>query len=250
MGVEIRLKMAFVVNSVLAYGVDPVLEKEFASFALQVMKIHPLNQTFSMILQTFSPTLHNLSMRHTRASYVKMILTTVIIVHYGPRLSMSRNRAAIKTLVIIIIYKIRRVFHNNIFAVKTVGDLMEIFNTSIYHQHPKEMSVQELLLQEKLHKALQAICEKLLQQKHASNIDQTPLQELTRLTPTYDMLAIPWNTIGGFDVEGNQGLKLIYQELVMIQGPGLKIVERLKGLESSSHRYKHRNDHTVKIHLV
>nr|GEU39747.1 hypothetical protein [Tanacetum cinerariifolium] len=51
--------MAFVVNSVLANGVDLVLEKEFASFVLQVMKIHPLNQTLSMILQTFSPTLHN-----------------------------------------------------------------------------------------------------------------------------------------------------------------------------------------------
>nr|GEX99883.1 hypothetical protein [Tanacetum cinerariifolium] len=31
--------MAFVVNSVLAYGVDPVLEKEFASFALQAANL-------------------------------------------------------------------------------------------------------------------------------------------------------------------------------------------------------------------
>nr|GEW84604.1 hypothetical protein [Tanacetum cinerariifolium] len=30
--------MAFVVSSVLAYGVDPVIEKEFASFALQLLK--------------------------------------------------------------------------------------------------------------------------------------------------------------------------------------------------------------------
>ncbi|GJT19605.1 hypothetical protein Tco_0878311 [Tanacetum coccineum] len=51
-------------------------------------------------------------------------------------------------------------------------------------------------------------------------------------------LAILRSIIGGFDVEGNQGLKLIDQELVMIQGPGLKIEERLKGLESSSHHYK------------
>nr|GEU55729.1 putative reverse transcriptase domain-containing protein [Tanacetum cinerariifolium] len=53
--------MAFVVNSVLAYGVALVLEKEFASFALQVMKSHPLMiriRTLSMILQTSSPTLH------------------------------------------------------------------------------------------------------------------------------------------------------------------------------------------------
>nr|GEY20759.1 hypothetical protein [Tanacetum cinerariifolium] len=32
--------MVFIVNSVLAYCVDLVLEKEFASFALQVLKIH------------------------------------------------------------------------------------------------------------------------------------------------------------------------------------------------------------------
>nr|GEV23720.1 zinc finger, CCHC-type, retrotransposon Gag domain protein [Tanacetum cinerariifolium] len=51
-------------------------------------------------------------------------------------------------------------------------------------------------------------------------------------------LAIPINPIGVFDVEDNQGLKLIDQELVMIQGLGLKIKECLKGLESSSHHYK------------
>nr|GEY67229.1 hypothetical protein [Tanacetum cinerariifolium] len=45
--------MAFVVNNVLVNGVDLVLEKEFASFVLQVMKIHPLNQTLSMILCVF-----------------------------------------------------------------------------------------------------------------------------------------------------------------------------------------------------
>ncbi|GKC56423.1 hypothetical protein Tco_1084021 [Tanacetum coccineum] len=55
-----------------------------------------------MILQTFSPTLHNPSTRHTRVSYVGTILTMVMIVHHGSRLSMSRNRATIKTLVIII----------------------------------------------------------------------------------------------------------------------------------------------------
>nr|GEV23721.1 hypothetical protein [Tanacetum cinerariifolium] len=80
--------MAFVVNSVFANGVDLVLEKEFDSFALQVMKIHPLNQTLSMILQTFSPTLHNPSTRLTCASYVGMILTMVMIVYHGSRLSM------------------------------------------------------------------------------------------------------------------------------------------------------------------
>ncbi|GJS26568.1 hypothetical protein Tco_0487188 [Tanacetum coccineum] len=42
--------------------------------------------------------------------------------------------------------------------------------TSIDHQPPKEMSVRELLLQEKLHKALQAVCEKLSQQEQAANL--------------------------------------------------------------------------------
>ncbi|GJW35052.1 hypothetical protein Tco_0057972 [Tanacetum coccineum] len=39
---------------------------------------------------------------------------------------------------------------------------------------------------------------------------------LTHLTHLGAMLAIPINVISGFDVEGNQGLKLIDQELVMI----------------------------------
>ncbi|GJS14227.1 hypothetical protein Tco_0408699 [Tanacetum coccineum] len=34
--------MVYVVNGVLASGVDMVLEKDFAGFALQEMKIHPL----------------------------------------------------------------------------------------------------------------------------------------------------------------------------------------------------------------
>ncbi|GJR89402.1 hypothetical protein Tco_0213413, partial [Tanacetum coccineum] len=71
--------MVYVVNGVLASGVDMVLEKDFASFALQEMEIHPLMlliQTLLMIFQTFAPTLHNPSTRHTRASYVEMILTT------------------------------------------------------------------------------------------------------------------------------------------------------------------------------
>nr|GEV61002.1 hypothetical protein [Tanacetum cinerariifolium] len=69
--------MAFVVNSVLAYGVDLVLDKEFASFALQVLKIHSLmNQLriLTMILQTLS-TYHH-SPRHTLVSYVETIITT------------------------------------------------------------------------------------------------------------------------------------------------------------------------------
>ncbi|GJX21301.1 hypothetical protein Tco_0223978 [Tanacetum coccineum] len=69
--------MVNVVNGVLASGVDINLEKDFVCFALQKMEIHPLMfliQTLSMILQTFSPTLHNPSTNHTRASYVGTIL--------------------------------------------------------------------------------------------------------------------------------------------------------------------------------
>ncbi|GJZ94310.1 hypothetical protein Tco_0666513 [Tanacetum coccineum] len=48
--------------------------------------------------------------------------------------------------------------------------------TSIDHQPPKEMSVRELLLQEKLHKALQAFCEKLKQQEQATNVSTYTLE--------------------------------------------------------------------------
>nr|GEY84839.1 hypothetical protein [Tanacetum cinerariifolium] len=42
----------------------------------------------------------------------------------------TRNRATIKTLVIIFIHKIHRVFHNNIFAMQTVVDLMKVFSVN------------------------------------------------------------------------------------------------------------------------
>nr|GEX78871.1 hypothetical protein [Tanacetum cinerariifolium] len=74
--------MAFVVNSVLVYGVDPVLEKEFASFALQVLKIHSLmNQLriLAMILQTLST--HHHIPRHTVVSYVETIITTCHVLY-------------------------------------------------------------------------------------------------------------------------------------------------------------------------
>nr|GEV29222.1 hypothetical protein [Tanacetum cinerariifolium] len=80
----------------------------------------------SMILQTSLPTLRNPNTRLTCASYVEMILTMVMIVHHDSRLSMSRNRVTIKTLVTLIIHIIHQVF----FAVKTVGDLMKVFSES------------------------------------------------------------------------------------------------------------------------
>ncbi|GJR86234.1 DNA-directed DNA polymerase [Tanacetum coccineum] len=80
--------MVYVVNGVLASDVDMVLEKDFVGFTLQDMKIHPLMlliRTLSMILQTFSPTLHNPSTNHTCVNYVEMTLIMVIIVHHGYR---------------------------------------------------------------------------------------------------------------------------------------------------------------------
>ncbi|GKE46953.1 hypothetical protein Tco_1478211 [Tanacetum coccineum] len=74
--------MVYVVNGVLASGVDMLLEKDLVGFALQKMEIHPLMLlTLSMIFQTFSPTLHNPNTNHTCANYVGMILTMYSIDH-------------------------------------------------------------------------------------------------------------------------------------------------------------------------
>ncbi|GKB43795.1 reverse transcriptase domain-containing protein [Tanacetum coccineum] len=48
------------------------------------------------------------------------------------------------------------------------------------------MSVRELLLQEKLHKALQAVCEKLNQQEQAANVSTHTLEPSRRLIYDYD----------------------------------------------------------------
>ncbi|GJY26189.1 hypothetical protein Tco_0400915 [Tanacetum coccineum] len=77
--------MVYVVNGVLARGVDMVLEKDFVGFSLQEMKIHQLMLLIRtlLILQTFSPTLHNPSTNHTRVNYVGMTLIMVMTVHHG-----------------------------------------------------------------------------------------------------------------------------------------------------------------------
>ncbi|GKF92984.1 hypothetical protein Tco_0279703, partial [Tanacetum coccineum] len=75
--------MVYIVNGVLASGVDMLLEKDLVGFALQKIEIHPLMLlTLSMIFQTFALTLHNPSTNHTCANYVGMILTMVMIVHH------------------------------------------------------------------------------------------------------------------------------------------------------------------------
>ncbi|GJZ06045.1 hypothetical protein Tco_0539838 [Tanacetum coccineum] len=66
-----------IVNGVLASGVDLDYVKDFASFALQVMKIHPLIiriRTLSMILQIFPTFLHNPSTRRILVTYVEPML--------------------------------------------------------------------------------------------------------------------------------------------------------------------------------
>ncbi|GJS04165.1 hypothetical protein Tco_0320673 [Tanacetum coccineum] len=58
--------------------------------------------------------------------------------------------------------------------------------TSISHLPPKETSVRELLLQEKLHKALQTVCEKLSQQKQAATISTLTPEPSRRFNFFYD----------------------------------------------------------------
>ncbi|GKB54397.1 hypothetical protein Tco_0905150, partial [Tanacetum coccineum] len=58
--------------------------------------------------------------------------------------------------------------------------------TSIDHLPPKEMSVRELLLQEKLHKALQAVCEKLSQQEQAATVSTHTPEPSRRFNFFYD----------------------------------------------------------------
>ncbi|GJS99814.1 hypothetical protein Tco_0820984 [Tanacetum coccineum] len=177
-GVE---KKVNIVNGVVASGVDMVLEKDLVEFALQKMKIHQLMLlTLSMIFQTFSPTLHNPSTRHTRASYVGMILTMVMIVHHGSCLSMSRNRATIKTLVIIIIHKIHRVFHNNIFAVRTVGVLMKIIN--IIQEDQEWISK----LNNEFIESVRSMFEEFRKRLQAANISTHTPEPLRRFNSFYD----------------------------------------------------------------
>ncbi|GJU76176.1 hypothetical protein Tco_1273246 [Tanacetum coccineum] len=52
----------------------------------------------------------------------------------------------------------------------------QLTQTSINHQPPKEMSVRELLLQGKLHKVLQAVCEKLNHQEQTTNVSTHTLE--------------------------------------------------------------------------
>ncbi|GKD82416.1 hypothetical protein Tco_1349255 [Tanacetum coccineum] len=162
--------MVYVVDGVHVRGVDIILEKDFLHFVILKLEIHSFMiqiRILSMILQMFSTTLHNLSTNHTRVSYVGTILTTVMIVHHGSRLSMSKNRATIKTLCQL---RNQNYFESNHCYNPNSYGFDKPTQTSIDYQPPKEMSVRELLRQEKLHKTLQAVCEKLNQQEQAANV--------------------------------------------------------------------------------
>nr|GEV37008.1 hypothetical protein [Tanacetum cinerariifolium] len=97
-----------------------------------------------MILQTFS-TYHH-SPRHTLGSYVETIITTVLFVYHDSSLSMSRNHATIKTMVIIVTRKIHKVTHNNIFVVKTVEEVQK--EQELLEQEQAVEEKQELLAEE------------------------------------------------------------------------------------------------------
>ncbi|GJT16540.1 hypothetical protein Tco_0875246 [Tanacetum coccineum] len=93
--------MVYVVDGVLVRGVDIILEVDFVRFATQKPEIHSFmiqSRILSIILLIFLTNHHSTMSRHTRASYVGTILIMVMIVHHDSRLSMSRNRATIKTL--------------------------------------------------------------------------------------------------------------------------------------------------------
>nr|GEW48629.1 hypothetical protein [Tanacetum cinerariifolium] len=118
------------------------------------------------------------------------------------------NRATIKTLVIIIIHKIRQVVHNNIFAVITVGVLMRIYNYSIDHQ--EDLNQQRMndvhnkfddLIKSKneLIKTLQSLGEMLRQQEQATILSNHTFEPSRRFIcyddNDYEESTIPLNEI-------------------------------------------------------
>ncbi|GJX25850.1 hypothetical protein Tco_0232146 [Tanacetum coccineum] len=210
--------MVYVVNGVIASGVDMLLEKDLVGFALQEMKIHPLMLlTLSMIFQTFSPTLHNPNTRHTRASYVEMILTMVMIVHHGFRLSMSRIQATIKTLPC----------HQNYSELNPCYD----FNPSGFDQPPQySIDHQTQIIQEnqqwisdelnksnnELFKCVRSMFEEFRERLQAANIS-TPTPEPSRhFNYFYDDDDYEESTIPLNEIESDEVIKSSVENLVPI----------------------------------
>ncbi|GKA82258.1 hypothetical protein Tco_0789006 [Tanacetum coccineum] len=142
--------MVYVVNSVLASDVDIILKEDFVCFALQEMEIYPLMlliRTLSMILQTFSLTLHNPRMNHTSVNYVGTTLIMIMIVHHGCRFFDQPTQY------------------------------------SIDHQ---PQSIQEDLNQKRMNdvlKAMQSLVEKLCQKEQAANESTNLLNEVISQIP-------------------------------------------------------------------
>ncbi|GKC52222.1 hypothetical protein Tco_1074967, partial [Tanacetum coccineum] len=184
--------MVYVVNGVHVRGVDIILEKEFVHFVILKLEIHSFMiqiRILSMILQTFSPTLHNPSTRYTRVSYMGTIRTMVMIVHHithtsfpqqylccenceGPHESfqcqpMNQNHFE----------------HNSNYSgfdqppqysINHQEDLNQQWISDVHVRWDKiEESQNELL------NMMQSFCEMVIQQKQAANIDQSPPQEMS-----------------------------------------------------------------------
>nr|GEU67207.1 hypothetical protein [Tanacetum cinerariifolium] len=118
--------------------------------------------TFMILIRILSialPILTTLYTPHTRLTrmiHMEMILNLVMIVSLSSRLIMSRNRATMKT--ILLIHMIHRVFHNNIFVVPACQPMnQDSYNSNslgfdqpqppqspIIHQPPQELSIQEM----------------------------------------------------------------------------------------------------------
>ncbi|GKE61843.1 hypothetical protein Tco_1512210 [Tanacetum coccineum] len=167
--------MVYVVNGVLASGVDINLEEDFVCFALQKMEIHTLMlliRTLSMILQAFSPTLHNPRTNHTRVNYVGTTLIMVMIVHHrGPHENFQCQP-----------------WYQNYF------ELNPCYNSNSYgFDQPTQysidhqpQSIQEDLNQKRMNdvlKAMQSLVEKLCQQEQAANESTILLNEVISQIP-------------------------------------------------------------------
>ncbi|GJX61523.1 hypothetical protein Tco_0294423 [Tanacetum coccineum] len=169
--------MVYVVNGVLASGVDMLLEKDLVGFALQKMEIHPLMLlTLSMIFQTFSPTLHNPSTRHTRASYVEMILTMVMIVHHGSRLGPHKSFQCQP------MNQSHFEHNSNYYGFDqppqySIDHQEDLNQQRISNVHDRWDKIEES--QNELLNMVQSFYEMVIQEKQAANIDQSPPQEIS-----------------------------------------------------------------------
>nr|GEZ01661.1 hypothetical protein [Tanacetum cinerariifolium] len=263
--------MAFVVNSVLAYGVDPVLEKEFTSLALQVLKIHSfMNQLriLTMILQTLST--HHHSPRHTLDSEDSLIMGNEELSTIPEKESDEVIKSIVEDLVPIpsesedtsesdseyVLPSCDDFSPINVFEAKFVTFSNPLFYDDFTSSDDESLSDGDVpkdnvkiysnplfeFDEEYISSDVNPLFDEVLENIESKDSYDYNLDEPDLLvTPLSDVIDDecfdPRGDTNEID-EGNQRLKLIDQELVMIQGPRLKIEARLKGLKSSSHHYK------------